>query len=236
MAMSLVAKLEKENQSSHAYLLIGNDQVEIEEAINYIISTASGLDSDVVRIEENTDQSKSDEIKIDAVRDFLHLLNLSSFGPVRVGIIERCERLNQSSANILLKVLEEPPKNVILILTATNENVIATIKSRCRVYKSSNGEKPDRHTFSYENVLTANLAETFKTIENIVKNDETAKFLDEILVVTEDKMITNLDPAMEGLAGSIIEARRRIRGNANPRLVLENLVLKARRQAVSSKQ
>ncbi|MDO8443999.1 MAG: hypothetical protein Q7S80_00645, partial [bacterium] len=142
--------------------------------------------------------------------------------------IERCERLNPSSANILLKVLEEPPQNVILILTSSNEKILATIKSRCRIYKSSSEEKAENHTFSYESVLTDNLAGAFKMIENTVKNNETEKFLDELLYNTRMEMIENIDPVMEKLAENIITAQKRIKSNVNPRLVLENLVLKAR--------
>ena len=230
MAMSLVAKLEKENHSSHAYLLIGSNQTEIRQGIDYLIKSAGGLADDIVKIEESDDQSKSEEIKVDAVRHFLHHLCLSPYGPVRIGIIERCERLNPSSANILLKVLEEPPQNVILILTSTNEKILATIKSRCRIYKAS-GLIPRQlsgQAFSYANILSANLAEAFKSIEMIVKTDQTCDFLNEFLTETSSKMIQNIDPKMEELAENIMTAQRRIKANVNPRLVLENLIIKAR--------
>src|SRR3989344_2572054 len=230
MAMSLVAKLEKENHSSHAYLLIGSNQTEIRQGIDYLIKSAGGLADDIVKIEESDDQSKSEEIKVDAVRHFLHHLCLSPYGPVRIGIIERCERLNPSSANILLKVLEEPPQNVILILTSTNEKILATIKSRCRIYKAS-GLIPRQlsgQAFSYANILSANLAEAFKSIEMIVKTDQAGDFLNEFLAETSSKMIQNIDPKMEELAEHIITAQRRIKANVNPRLVLENLIIKAR--------
>ncbi len=232
MAMSLVTKLEKEKSRSHAYLLIGGNQVEIETAIEYIIRAAGGLGSDTVRM-ANDEVNKSGEIKVEAVRNFLHQINLSAYGPVRIGIIEKCERLNPSSANVLLKILEEPPANVILILTATNENILPTIKSRCRIYKSGSEDKV--HTFSYETVLTDNLAGAFKTIEKIVKTEETDNFLAEILAETEQKMVRNLDPEMEKLAGDIIEARKRIKSNVNARLVLENLTLKARKAQLKVK-
>ncbi|HLC43838.1 MAG TPA: hypothetical protein VJK08_01775 [Patescibacteria group bacterium] len=228
--MSLVAKLEKENHSSHAYLLIGSNQTEIRQGIDYLIKSAGGLADDIVKIEESDDQSKSEEIKVDAVRHFLHHLCLSPYGPVRIGIIERCERLNPSSANILLKVLEEPPQNVILILTSTNEKILATIKSRCRIYKAS-GLIPRQlsgQAFSYANILSANLAEAFKSIEMIVKTDQAGDFLNEFLAETSSKMIQNIDPKMEELAENIMTAQRRIKANVNPRLVLENLIIKAR--------
>ena len=233
MAMSLVAKLKKERSKSHAYLLVGSNQDEIKLAIEYIIQSAGGLSEDIVKIiDEKTD--KSSEIKVEGVRNFLHGLYLSAYGTVRIGIIEGCERLNTSSANILLKILEEPPENVILILTAANENILMTVKSRCRVYKTDRQQENEDHTFSYENILTDNLAEAFKTVENIVKSGETDTFLAEILAEAEQKMVKNLDLEMEKLAGSIVSARRKIKSNVNPRLVLENLIIRARKSKLVS--
>ncbi len=233
MAMSLVAKLKKERSKSHAYLLAGSNQDEIKSAIEYIVQSAGGLSEDIVKIiDEKTD--KSSEIKVEAVRNFLHGLYLSAYGPVRIGIIEGCERLNTSSANILLKILEEPPENVILILTAANENILMTVKSRCRVYKTDSQQENEDHTFSYENIMTDNLAGAFKTVENIVKSGETDTFLAGILAKAEQKMVKNLDPEMEKLAGSIISARRKIKSNVNPRLVLENLIIRARKSKLVS--
>jgi len=52
---------------------------------------------------------------------------------VKVAIVKGFETANQSAANAFLKTLEEPPGNVILILTATTaETLLPTITSRCR--------------------------------------------------------------------------------------------------------
>ncbi len=50
----------------------------------------------------------------------------------RVFIIEDASRMNQQSQNALLKVLEEPPKNVIFILLVPSKTLLLdTIISRC---------------------------------------------------------------------------------------------------------
>lgn len=49
-----------------------------------------------------------------------------------VYIIDHADRLNDSSANTILKFLEEPPKDVVAILLTENKyNVLETIVSRC---------------------------------------------------------------------------------------------------------
>jgi DNA polymerase III subunit delta' len=56
----------------------------------------------------------------------------------RVFIIKNAERMWEEGASTLLKVLEEPPKNVIFILvTSSPGGMLATIKSRCQEVRFS---------------------------------------------------------------------------------------------------
>ena len=64
----------------------------------------------------------------------------------RVFIIEDAHRMNEQAQNALLKVLEEPPKNVIFILLVPSKTMLLdTIISRC-VLLSLLTEKSDNHT------------------------------------------------------------------------------------------
>ncbi len=59
-------------------------------------------------------------------------LNTSISEKKRIYIISDASKLNKSSANTLLKFLEEPPSGVIAFLVVNNRyNVISTISSRC---------------------------------------------------------------------------------------------------------
>ena len=60
--------------------------------------------------------------------------NTSLINGKRIYIIKNAEKLNSSSANTILKFLEEPVDNVIAILITTNRyKVIKTILSRCQI-------------------------------------------------------------------------------------------------------
>lgn len=89
--------------------------------------------AEVLRIEG---EGASGEIKIDrvrAVRRDLFSTSLSAEG--RVVLVQGAEKLNASSGNALLKVLEDPPPNVLFLLTAPGEaSVLPTIQSRCAIY------------------------------------------------------------------------------------------------------
>ena len=74
-------------------------------------------------------------IQIDQVRALQTDAALSPLeGRYKVFIIQEIERATQPAANALLKILEEPPPQVILLLTASRrDRVLPTILSRCQV-------------------------------------------------------------------------------------------------------
>jgi DNA polymerase III subunit delta' len=85
-------------------------------------------DCHVVRIEEDAQQ-----IKVDQIRQLIDSLTLSSYrGGYKVGIVEGAEALNANGANAFLKTLEEPTDNTLLIMVARpSHRLPATIASRC---------------------------------------------------------------------------------------------------------
>lgn len=73
-------------------------------------------------------------IKIDQVRELQKELSYRAFeAPKKACIIDGAEKLNQSSGNALLKTLEEPPGDALMILiTPERSAVLQTILSRCQ--------------------------------------------------------------------------------------------------------
>lgn len=71
-------------------------------------------------------------IKIDQIRELQHDLQFRPFeGKKRVFIIDSADRMGLPAANSLLKTLEEPPDNSILILVTANiHSLLPTIVSR----------------------------------------------------------------------------------------------------------
>ena len=56
-----------------------------------------------------------------------------SLGRWRVIVIEDADRLNDTSGNLLLKAIEEPPPRTVWLLCAPSaDDVLVTIRSRCR--------------------------------------------------------------------------------------------------------
>jgi len=78
---------------------------------------------------------KANFIKINSVRNLRREASLSSFeGGKRVFIITNAEEMNAEASNSLLKTLEEPSSDSVLILTtAQKERLLPTILSRCQL-------------------------------------------------------------------------------------------------------
>ncbi len=74
-------------------------------------------------------------IKIDQIRELQQRIIYRPLEGVRkVYILTEAERLNLEAANCLLKTLEEPPADSVLILLTTNlEGLLPTIRSRCQI-------------------------------------------------------------------------------------------------------
>jgi len=74
------------------------------------------------------------QIAVDDVRRINAFMALTpAEGGWRIAIVDGAEDLNANSANALLKILEEPPRRAMLLLTcAAPGRLPATIRSRCR--------------------------------------------------------------------------------------------------------
>ncbi len=74
-------------------------------------------------------------ISIEQIRDFIKVLSMSSFlGRYKIGIIKHAETLSSEASNALLKTLEEPRRDVVIILVSNDfENLPGTIASRSQI-------------------------------------------------------------------------------------------------------
>lgn len=83
--------------------------------------------------DEGADRARA-TIGIDAIRDLTEFMSLRTHrGGWKVALIDHADRMNQNSANALLKTLEEPPENALLLLcTERPARLPATVLSRCQ--------------------------------------------------------------------------------------------------------
>lgn len=98
----------------------------------------SGGHPDLLTIERAFDEKRGrykTEIAVDDIRRIAPFLRMTAaMGGWRVVVIDDGDALNRNGQNALLKILEEPPSNALLILvTSRPGGLLPTIRSRCRV-------------------------------------------------------------------------------------------------------
>lgn len=153
----------------HAYLFLGDDLGELEEAARDLASlvncsgatdrapdgtalTACGHCSACRRIAHGNHpdvtwvrpESKSRQISADQTRELIRIVSLRPTEAARkVAVLVGADRMNTSAANAFLKTLEEPPAGSILILISTEpDRLLETILSRCLRLNFGSGRMP----------------------------------------------------------------------------------------------
>ncbi len=153
-AVNLLKTNLRKGHRPHAYLITGPQQVgrrtlaiRLAQALNCDQATEPGEicgacrscgqigrmqhpDLEVVQADHH-----GGTLKVEQIREMQHRLSLTPYeADYRIALLLRFEEAHNSAANALLKTLEEPPKHVILIMTAdSTESLPATIVSRCQV-------------------------------------------------------------------------------------------------------
>jgi len=95
-------------------------------------------------------QVRVDTIGIGQVRRLAAWSHLTSGDSRKIAILENADRMQDSARNALLKLLEEPPSSVSLILLSTRRAaIIATILSRLRPYSfASRGAEEEKEVLT----------------------------------------------------------------------------------------
>ena len=157
-AVQALAHSLSEGRLAHAYLLVGPPQVgkmtlatDLARAVNCLADEkpcgqcgqckriSQGLHADVRVVSMETgsegDGRSRVAISIDQVRDVQRTVGMKPYeGRYRVIVFDGAEHLSQEAANSLLKTLEEPPEQVMLVLLASDTSaLLPTVVSRCHL-------------------------------------------------------------------------------------------------------
>lgn len=99
-----------------------------------LVSSESHPDLHILRRKPNDRGVLSQVIRVDDVRAFEAAMRLrSAEGGWRVAIVDEAERMNRNAENALLKILEEPPSNTLILIISNAESaMLSTTRSRCR--------------------------------------------------------------------------------------------------------
>jgi len=101
---------------------------------------AANSHADLLVVEPLHDEKKEEparEISVDQAREIARFLSLTpGEGLWRIVIVDSADALNVNAANAILKILEEPPPQAVLLLISHNPGrLLPTIRSRCRILR-----------------------------------------------------------------------------------------------------
>ena len=153
-ALGIIGAYLEKSRFSGAYIFSGPEGIGKRTVAKIIakqlnctgqVDTPCGSCSSCLKIqkEEHPDlhiiQNGQSQIKMEDIRGILRQASFRPYeGVIKVFIIDNAHKLNSEAANSLLKVLEEPPRDVLIILiTHKPQNIIRTVLSRCKEIKFS---------------------------------------------------------------------------------------------------
>jgi len=132
---------------AHAYLFTGPAHLGKKTVASEFIRMLNGQEidqavhPDILIVEpeiiEKNGVKKELEIGIDQARKIQHQMSLFSYqADYKIALIDQAEKMTADASNCLLKTLEEPAGQAILILiTAEPQLLLSTIVSRCQMIK-----------------------------------------------------------------------------------------------------
>lgn len=108
---------------------------------------ANGSHTDLLALAPAYDSKKhveKDHISVDEARKVPGFLSLTpAEGAWRVVVVDAVDQLNPNAANALLKIMEEPPENALLLLVCHQPGaILPTIRSRCRQFLLASPDRP----------------------------------------------------------------------------------------------
>ena len=101
-----------------------------------LLATGTHPDLHPLNLELNTQGNLRQEIVVAQVRAMSQQLSMTSqLGGRQIALIDPADRLNRQAANALLKTLEEPARDTVIVLVADQPwRLPATVRSRCQIF------------------------------------------------------------------------------------------------------
>jgi len=189
------------------------------------ILISSSVEAEFERIREELKPSRvvgfiEDEFKIEHAKAVLAESYISESQTKY--IILGANNFNNISQNSLLKLLEEPPRNIeYIIISPTKSNLLPTVRSRMPIVKGETTHEVQEISLNLSKINYAEVFEFLKTNERVKKSE--AKSLVQALfyrATVIDKLILS-----ESQLQNFDRAYRLLELNSRPQSVLAQLVM-----------
>lgn len=178
--------------------------------------------------QKNSANSKQASISIDQIRQLKsHIFQKPVHHPYKFVILEDAQELTLEAQNALLKILEEPPTQVIVVLEAHDKSqLLPTIRSRVLTRILYNLKRPR------ENSSLMGKGEILNQLEKLSQITNPQDWLDNQILLLHQSLKNKLGDnnnkeilEISQMIEKCIQAKKMIEANVDPKFVLFNLVL-----------
>lgn len=198
-----------------------------EKAINEYLAQFGFSDPDVDLLYLKDDE----KLGIEAVKKIREFFSIKPYQKDKKAVVAvSADNLTHQAQNALLKSLEEPPTNSIIILgVTTDDRLLPTILSRCQIININ--QKPDqslteRFLKDINNLQFLSYEQRFEFIEKL---EEKEVFLQALAIHFRKNLASHISSGNSNYLDflkELIEAQRYALQNVNIRAILEYLMLK----------
>jgi DNA polymerase III delta prime subunit len=172
---------------------------------------------------------EGEKLGVEVVRKIVEHLSLKPYqGGGQAVVLVEADNLTPEAQNAMLKTLEEPPIDSVILLGATSEdNFLPTVLSRCQIVnskvKGQRSELEDKDKEQVEKLINSSTEERFKYIEKL---EDKQKLLDDLTTYFHSQLTTNHGSSTITILEDLIQAHRWTKQNVNLRAILEYIMLK----------
>lgn len=205
----------------HAFLVVGPGLAR-KEKVEELLKD-EGLSKFSISIFDTQDSHS-----IDLIRNIKRQLAGRPWGKKRAIVMENAQKLTTEAANAFLKILEEPPADTLIILSAETDDLPATIVSRCqKVIVRGKVEDLTKQKEIFEKLTSAGVGERIEFIENVGKSRQEAQdFCRGQLLYLRKLLITSSQKELLGLTRRLLKTLELLSQNVNPKMLLFELVMR----------
>lgn len=171
-----------------------------------------------------------EKLGIEQVRKIQEFLSLKPYQSDKHALVlVAAENLSLDAQNALLKTLEEPAGEAIIVLGAgSEEQLLPTITSRCHII-NLNSDRPNTATpksekwqKEVERLLNTPIEQRFQFIEKLSEREEFLAFL---VSYFRQKLLENPQPETQKFTTILMQGEKWAKQNVNIRAILEYLIL-----------
>jgi DNA polymerase III delta prime subunit len=216
---------------SGAFLIAGGNydqRVGESEKILRAAELALGENNpDIIRL-----APEKDSLGVEEIRRLQGIISRKPFSsPMQAALILQAEKLTVEAQNALLKILEEPPEQTIIVLTAPDESLLLpTVVSRCQLVFLSGLRNLSVLTPSPETtqvftwISEGNIPAGFAWAEKIKDRAAALALLDQLIASARPSLLASQGHALR-IIKNLLRAKKYLQANTNLRLTLENLFI-----------